>query len=423
MDEIAATGLGEEDRVAQIRGVVAGIHLTMKTAASHGIQHPLTAQAGVDTAHAIAESKPPLALQFIGQATFCNRTLVPFDVQGFHVSQQLAAALLRLDLHEVEFELGFTAEDAVALAGLLARGPAGGAIAAAWEVIPHVQLASLPGARTGLERVDVDPEVLAATHVSLAVSAAEGLVADAADSPWNWRTGMAVVRRLTRAIQATTAGTQSALELVPGPWTPARRAVGSVLHVLLVLTDLGVATATARAAAHAVLALAVRGMKSRSGVPVDQAATALLPSLLQRPATQTGAVEPHIIRVCSLVHLLTTDSKEDAAGDPIVQLVGLGYEIERRRCPQGTNIDLSLLDCLAWAVKAPASFGQWPLLLTRAAGVIPPGSRVRLADGSVAIVLETDPTDPFRPSVLVAGQVRRCQQPVTLLSAALQEGT
>ena len=421
MVEHTTEGFDPIDEVSRVRAVITALHLTMKTAGSHGPQHPLTLQAGAETAQAVVAARPPLAIQFIGQATFCDRSLIPLDIQGFHLSQQLARALHVLDLHEIEFEPGFDARGALALAELL-NCPTTQRAGAIWDEIPHLHLSSLPGARTGLDKVDVDVEVLAATHVSLAVAAADSLAAEPADTPWNWRTGMAIVRRLDRAAAATAAGAQCALELVPGAWSPARRAVSSVLHVLLALADIGASSAAARGAAHAALALTVRGLTRRDGLTVGEAATKLLPALLQRPATQGGTVEPHIIRVCSIVNLLSPESGEETVNDPILQLVALCYDLELRRSPQGTNIDLSFLDVLAWAMRIPVTYGPWPALLARAAGLVPPGSRVRLADGAIGIVLEADAADPLRPTVLVGGQVRRALHPVTLLSATTLGG-
>jgi hypothetical protein len=123
------------------------------------------------------------------------------------------------------------------------------------------------------------------------------------------------------------------------------------------LTTLDLTRFTRRAAAHAALALASIGYRDREGAPLAEAAPATLASMLAAPITAQSGVDPHRLRVCTVLHALCANAAAAAAGAPethvsLAGLLAVSYELERRRCPEGVSFDLTRLDLMADAVRA-----------------------------------------------------------------------
>jgi hypothetical protein len=408
------------DVVSAVQAVIAATHLLMKTLASHGAEHPLTVQNAEELCHAIRTVAPPFSLQFVGQATFKDRELVPLGIKGFQMAQVLAKAMRNLSLHEISFDRVPEPRGAMALAAVLVRGMSGPSDAAGRVSIPGLAWREIPSARLGADREQVDPEVMAVTQIALAIADAETLVAKRG-TPWSWNLGMSIVRRVERALETGRPCAVAAVELAPGPWSPARRAVSAVVSSVGTLQAVEAHQAVRRAAGHAALALCCTALGPREGLPIDEAAKAALEALLDVPSLAKSGLEPHRVRVCSIAYLLAQEEGDPRQQAGVLPLVKLCYELARRRCPAGVSFDLTGADLMAWAISAreARSAAPWVRLLIDMQGTIPPGAAVLLPDGRVGLVLESTPEDPLHPTVLVGAEMIPGAGPVRLLAGAL----
>jgi hypothetical protein len=411
-----------QDEVRTTQGVVFALHLLMKTVASYGGSHPLAHSAATGFCQAVKEAGPPLALQFVGQATFRDRQLIPFDFHGFPLAEQVAKALHRMPAHEIEV-LRVPEPSAVLVLGEQLGQAATGRPPSPWTDPDGFRINEIEGARTGVETEAVDPEVFATTHLSLALAHCEELEGGR-ERTWAWPLGMATVRRVMRSLEVSIPASLRAVELPHGSWTVARRALSSTLLCSALMRTIEVQPATRRAVAHAMLALCTYGYRACGGLDLADSASAALPRLLQRPARARSGVEPHVVRVCALLHLLEKEAPEEAREDGLMPLLHLCYDLERRRSPDGPERALTLVDLLAWAVAESRGQGNepWVQLLVDAVGTVPPGACVRLADGRLAMVLDPASAEAPHPLVLVDGQVERAKARVRLVCTLDSEG-
>ncbi len=413
-------GAGAFDMKAT-QAVLDRLFLVMRTIGGHGPSHPTSLKAATDLQQAVAEARCPLSLQFVSQAVFRDRSVVPLQLESWVRSQELGRALENLGVHELSFDDAPAAQTLVDLCVALARGAQGPSDVLESLRLPGVRWRELPQARLGVDAEVVEPEVFAAAQVTLAIAEAEELAAR--PDEWSWPGGVSVVRRLERAAVAHAGATARTIETAPGTWTPARRAISAAFQASLVLTRIGVTEFLRRSGAHATLAVAVHGYEARYGKEPDAAAQRALPPLLARPVTARSGVDPHRLRVSALVRALTRRGKEGREPPPLLAgLVRQAYELERRRCPADVTFDLTRVDLLAHAARM---LGQghrdepWVRALIGVAGAVPPGAYVQLADGRLGVALDVDPGgDPWQPRVLIAGQVVIPTAPVRLYSPA-----
>ena len=80
------------------------LFLVMKTAGTHGVDHPSTLQAAEAARTALQQARPPFALQFIGAATFRDQELVVLDHEDFQKSRQLGKGLAGFDAQELSVD-------------------------------------------------------------------------------------------------------------------------------------------------------------------------------------------------------------------------------------------------------------------------------------------------------------------------------
>jgi hypothetical protein len=134
------------------------------------------------------------------------------------------------------------------------------------------------------------------------------------------------------------------------------------------------------------------------------------------PSSARTGIEPHRLRVCTTIHLLAEAVPNKRLA--ILAPIRIAYEMARRRCPQRVEFDLARIDLLAQLVQdSEGAQDIWVRALIHAAGTIPPGTRVQLADGRVGIALDTSQTgDGLRPSVLVGADVVTPATPVHILA-------
>ena len=130
-------------------------------------------------------------------------------------------------------------------------------------------------------------------------------------------------------------------------------------------------------------------------------------------------IEPHRLRVCSVLHEIGHDPRARKELPGIPALVFLLCELERRRKPPDVDFALTFTDLLAMATfEIETSFEPAAVrALIHASGEVPIGAHVRLPDGRFGIVLdESTANDPLRPSVLVGSEIVVPERAVTLVS-------
>ncbi|MBM4371167.1 MAG: hypothetical protein FJ098_05910 [Deltaproteobacteria bacterium] len=397
--------------------VVAALFLLERTLRSHGASHPLARQVAARAGQSFHEAGLPFTLQFVGGGLFRDMALIPVSLRTYKQVVELSKTLRHLGVDELTFEQVPALSDLVRFGEALGQGAVAASDALAGVRIGGLSWRTIEGIRWGLDRENVDPEIYASAQVGLAVAEAEELVATR-DGPWRWTRGLAVVRRLERGHEVSPAATRRALEVTPEGWSMARRAVCACYRTLSCLDHLGADRAIRRSGSHATLGLCVTGLGTRGGEMVVPAAEALLPRLVGTQGFTRAGVEPHRLRVNALVHRLHGQFAEQRRSPGILHLLLLAYDLERRRCPAGTDFDLTSGDLLALASQEADRryHGAFVRLLLTLEGQLPAGAHVRLADGRSGVVLVPNPDDPLLPRVLVGRQVLTPVAPVSLIS-------
>ena len=200
------------------------IFVLMKIIGSHGTTHPSTHEMASAALSALRQCRLPSALQFVREAVFYDRTLVPLDIEGFKRGQSLSQAMNHCGVHEVSFESGVDETALIAFFEVLSKGLVGPNDLLEQMRLPGISWREIPGAGWGAEAKPIDPDLFAVTQVSLAVADTD-LLADAFGQPWNWAAGVSILRRLERAVEVDARAADRAVELVPVPWSAGRRAV------------------------------------------------------------------------------------------------------------------------------------------------------------------------------------------------------
>ncbi len=403
--------------------LLGSLFLLERTVRTHGGSHPLARQIAGRVAQSIHDAGVPLSLQFVGTAVFRDLSLVPVSLQSYKQVEELSQTLRNLGIDELTFSAVPNVADLVRFGEALARAASTKSDALDQVVIPNLSWRAIEGARWGLDTDELDPDIYTSTQVGLAIADAGRLVAGR-DGPWDWAAGLAVVRRLDRAFRVSPSATKRALEVRAEKWSLARRAVSASHRVLAVLDTVGTTRVVRRAVTHGALALAVQGLHTRGGDPIVPAAEELLPRLVTSQGFTRAGVEPHRLRTIALVNRFTPEYAKLRKTPCILHLLLIAYELERRRCPEGTDFDLTSGDLLALAVheagtRYDAGFVR---LIVDTAGRIPVGAHVRLTDGRTGVVLLTNPAAPRLPKVLIDAQVLTPTSPVSLVSPARREG-
>ncbi len=398
------------------RGLLIDVFLLMKTLGTHGADHPLTAKGANLVAESIKKAGLPIELHFVGRAVFRDRALVPLDFDEYGRIQELVNAAVGMGATELIIESAPPAAELIRLGDLLAAG-ARGVAAPSSASVRGVTWRDLPSARWGRDAEDVDPEIFCATHLSLAVARTEELIARNR-MPWNWSHGMAVVRRLENAVERSADGMARALEVAPGEWSPARRAVSVTYRLLSAMGALGVQKQSARAATHAALGLACHGLAAIGGTTTPKAASAALPQMVPPAGGKTSRIAPHRLKVCALLHEIAHTTVDPRDWEGLPALIHLVYDLEKGRIPGNVDFALTFADLLAQAAaKMGDGFDERSVrTLVYASGEIPLGAHVTLADGQAGIVIDHGTSgDPLRPKVLVGTQMIVPDRPVALM--------
>ena len=391
------------------------LFVLMRTVGTLGPTHPSALQSAVAASEALALCDPPLSFQFVREATFCDRRLLPLDLESFHRAQTICKALNHLHAQELTIGQHLPPQRLLELGVVLARGVAGPTDLLDSTRLPGVTWRELPGAGWGTESRQIDPDLFAVTNLSLAVQDAE-LMCDLV-VPWDWVRGVSIVRRLERATAADLHAANRALEFVPQPWTQGRRAVALSLRVVAVLVEMKTQPAVTRAAAHAALLLGCSGLTELPVAFETAAAKALPRGLAAAGKTALGAAR-HQIRVMSVLHAIVKKPQTQETWPGPIGAIELCYGLESRRAINGLA-NLTLGDLLAAVMpEVGKRFDpSWFRALVATVGALPPGARVRLADGRTGMVLGPGRAgDPWRPQVLVGALVVEPDRAVDLIA-------
>ncbi len=421
MNEASIQTTDTPEEVQRLEGMVESLFLLFRTATSHGAGHPLLKQVCEVVCEKIEAVGPPFAIQFVGGVVFHNRNLVPVTPKVYPMSVAMAKALAHAAVQELTFHVRPTPSDVLAFAAEIVRSnrPRG--------QLPVLELRSMEwrtieGAVHGAELEQVDPEVFAASQLALAVSEVEMIMMGTSET-WDFPRGVSAIRRIERCVGAGPLPIARALEIAPGTWTTARRAVAACIHLIGTAKLLDVSAKSYRAAAHTLLACACMGYQPREGLAFDQAVRAAHKYLVEAPGDSRSQAEPHRVRTCGLLNSLL-HQQSASESEPTTNLLGFiefCYDLERMRCPADLTYELSLTDVLATLGPAAMRNGlglQYKAMVT-AYGQIPPGSKVVLEDGRVGMVLEASEQNPLLPVVLVEGKIEQTLRPVILVSPAL----
>ena len=383
------------------------LFVLMRTVHTYGTDHPQSKTSASRFAEQVAASEMPFALQFIGGGAFLDQTLIPLTIERFQRLWALAAALDNLDKHELVFEELPAPESLIRLGQILARGSQGRSDEMETTTLENIRWRSIPRATWGVEGEEVDEEKFARIQVALAIEDAEQ-IDDEDPHIWNWTRGFNVIRRLEHAIQVSGTSTAHALETAAGPWSPSRRAVSATMHILWAMHDCGIKKILCRTAAHTTFALAKQGYQSKMGLDLSASAGPLFERMVNSPFRKRTGIDPHRLRVCAIVYQFKENLAEiEKEVQLTMKLIELVYELERQRCPVGTDYALSKLDLLAKVIENKSRFGEKALrLFMHVTGVLPPGTRIELADGKKGTVVGPGPSNnPWHPQVQVGDRV------------------
>jgi hypothetical protein len=397
----------------QTGAVVDGLMGAIRAVGSYGEEHPTVSRAAEQLRADIGRAHPPLVLQFVADCAFREQRLVPMTIERYKRTEQLNMAFRNLGCHELSIEPQVPVASLVALAGALARALQGPSDELERRKLPGLSWRAIPNMAWGEDAELVDPEVFCATQSVLALLDLE-MLSVAGELAWPWRRALSVVRRVERAVERSPAATGHALETAPGEWSPARRALSAAAMVARALKQLEVTPAAARVLVHAAVGLGVCGFMPRGASSWSFAGRGFLERLMAMKVRMRRGVETHRLRLFAVAQAVSDG--DDASLAP-ARLLRAAWELEAERWPDGVQQPLALVDLLARRRRAWAGSELEPSLrvLLATTGLVPPGTRVRLADGTEGVAMGPGPSgDPWRPLVLAEGWVREAAEPVTL---------
>jgi hypothetical protein len=387
--------------------VADALFLALRAGQSYGGNHPAFV-ASVDALRLrMIEASPAFTLQFMPYGVFRNGGVVPIDFDRYERACTLQEWLAAAKASEIAVRAEPSLDEVTELV-LCLCAPKEGMVAQL--ALPTLAVKEIEELSFVLDGSLLDAESFAIAQMALALEAAEDLVGDGA---WPSARALTTLRRIERAHATHAAAASRSVELAPVAWSPARRAVSASLLTLTTLGDLDTSAGSRRAAAHAALLLGCSGLWPRSGDSVERAAT-LAHTRLLASCEVARTISPHEILVASLLAEIARGGRPDRLG----ALVRLLYELERRRSPPGIDFDLTRLDVIADLLHqgAPDVAASWIKILVSSNRALPPGVRVQLADGTLAVVMGPGADlDPFRPEVKVGGTRFVPDAPVTVV--------
>ncbi|MEM9457536.1 MAG: hypothetical protein AAGF11_25375 [Myxococcota bacterium] len=381
----------------------------VKTAAAFGLDHEVTREVAEEI-HAIMQSAGiPRSLQLVADAAYLDRELIairPDDYSKVHV---LLKVFGNLGVDELSIRRVPSAPQLLRLLEVLTEGLIGPSRAAEDQPVPGLVWRAIPTASVGGSCEVVDDEMLAITQLSLAISDAERAEAELAKAgTWLWESGLSAVRRLERGLTSDPSAVLRALELSPGEWSAARRAVGVARCVQQALDIVDSPASLVRATGHAALAAALVSFVHGPSLGLANAARQILPEI-EGDRALVQETTPHRLRVATVLRSLCASDRRELA--EVAALVEVAHTLESWRvsiCPGGIAPRIDLLALGLERVESP-----WVKVIINMERLLPPGAQVQLHDGRGAVVLGAgDPLDPWRPLVIAGADVFIPEQPV-----------
>lgn len=379
-------------------------------------EHPAVTAAGERFAAVIGRADQEVTVQFVFRVPFLNRELISLDTKHFEQARRIGRALETLGINELTFSLGLTAEAAAHLGVRLARGARGIHDGLVGFHPTAIRWRDIPEAKWDEEFNEVDADVFVAAQLTLAIQSTEKLCAS--DTPRH--TGLRIVRRLERSLDIAPDVVRRTIELMPGQWSPARRTISAALVISMALRHLDINVSVRRAATHAMLLVAIDGLRAREGVALDVAAHIAFESFCRPRSKSRSMLTPHRLRTAAILDAMARRTPLRWPG--VLHLIGLVFDLESQRCPKGVDFALTRADLLAYASE---NMGRgypsaWVKLLVSLFDTFPAGAYVRLTDGRTGVVIRPQPNDEAQadwPQVLVNGKLVQPSQPIKLLGA------
>lgn len=384
--------------------LVRAVFKAAKTTSAFGLEHQVTRAAAERLRAAIEGIGVPFALQLVADAAYVDRQLVSVPPGEYSSVHTLLRLFDNLGHHELQFDRVPSPREILQLVAVLAEGLVAPSTSAEDTPIPGISWTVIPNAGFGIDSESVDEELFAVTQLALAIADIERAETTyLSEGTWHWTAGLSAVRRLERGLATDRNAMLRALELSPGPWSAARRAVSVGRCVQQALHTVGTPAVLVRAAGHAAIAVATAAFVATT--TVDIAAEQLL-ALLQDTGLETT---PHRLRVVTVVRCLAQTSSDDLTS--VVELITAAHELERLRVVARPGHIAPRVDLLALGLERFTT--PWIKLIINMEGLLPPGARVVLPDSRGAIVLGVgDPLNPWRPLVLVEGEAIIAEGPV-----------
>lgn len=404
--------MSSAERLNATASLVDALHGFAKTAVAFGDEHPTSRLGAERVLEALARSGLPVTLQFVEGCAFRDKSLVPVGEGTLRKASELAVWLRRCEADELTFDIGCGAVGLLRLARAFSTAARGIRDSLSEERVEGIRFRAIPHAMRGEETEEVAADVFAAAQLGLALEALRGLVRA---EVWPFRAALHVVRRLDRAVERHPRAVLRVLEL-SDIGSVSRRVAGGATLVQMCLSASGVAGPPKRALTHLALMLGAQGVRARGALAFQEAVESANHATAAACSKEAGPLDPHRGQVLSALAAL-------AAGRavPGEALLRLAYRLEAERSPEGVSFDLTTLDLFAEGLRAglPSDQSTWLTVAIHAFGVIPPGAKVRLADGRTGVVLDPGkPGDPLRPTVLVDGARVEPDEPVTLESTS-----
>ncbi len=389
-----------------------GLYALMRAAVSRGVAHPSTAAMAADVAAAAAELQVPCGLQFLGASAYCNRLLLPVDIERVAQVLQVARALDAMGAQELMFDTAVQPETLLQLTQVLVRPTESAAVQ-----VSGIHWRSLTGPVWGDGGKPIDRDVAARVWLARAAAAAERLDRSV-DLPWPWATSAAILRRLEQVVALDPAVALRALELAPQPWPAGRRAVAVALRTMLTLAQVGASANTQRLAGHTALIAALHGFLTDPPQPFDLAAQAARARVDQEPGVDLAVSARHRLRVAALLQGLAQRAGTGGTWPGPLGALLVSWDLEARRGSGAGPERRTTMQALADAESDPFQLGGRPWLraLIAAMAGTPPGTVVVDAANQLGAVLDASGrSGGGRPMLVAQGQMVQGQAPLAPL--------
>lgn len=395
--------------------LIEALFVLARTVQSHGVKHSIVEMGAERVRGILTSCKPPFALQFVAEALFRDNHLVPVSPQVYKDVVGMTKALNNLRAQEIRFTEVPTTTTLCALGVALSIGLVNESDRLHEERLKGIEVLELKDVRMGQDSEKVSADVDALVQVALARRAIESFSREA--PRWDWPMGLAILRRLERAIEkdpdAALKGLTQTLSR-DDSIDIARRALLSCFHILRIMESIKAPRADQRAAGHAALALCMLGLESRGARPLKGAAEEALLKLMNFEQTHRSGIEPHKLRVCALLDALTSGEEKSMWLEPLT----LVYALEKERCPPSVNFALDQVDVMALALErfGDGKLAPWVRILVSTMGILPPGAQVMTQDGKTYRVVGQGP-ELMRPRLNSEAGIFVPKAPVRLVSA------